>query len=210
MRIPTSAQLGIAVGGQQRSRAADWSCMPTDTVYGIGADAFDSTAVAALLSAKGRGRDMPVRCAGRLLAHHRGTGLHDAGRGPRADPRVLAGRAEPGGAAGAVAAMGSRRCPRHGDAANAAAPRRHRAAARGRTDGGVERQRLRPLRRGERRRGAQPARRSGRRLSGGGSVRAAGRLHDRRPDRCHAADSAAGSGERGADRGSARRRCRKA
>ena len=34
--------------------------LPTDTVYGIGADAFDSTAVAALLSAKGRGRDMPV------------------------------------------------------------------------------------------------------------------------------------------------------
>jgi len=34
--------------------------MPTDTVYGIGADAFDSTAVAALLAAKGRGRDMPV------------------------------------------------------------------------------------------------------------------------------------------------------
>lgn len=34
--------------------------MPTDTVYGIGADAFDTAAVAALLSAKGRGRDMPV------------------------------------------------------------------------------------------------------------------------------------------------------
>jgi L-threonylcarbamoyladenylate synthase len=34
--------------------------MPTDTVYGIGADAFDGDAVAALLSAKGRGRDMPV------------------------------------------------------------------------------------------------------------------------------------------------------
>jgi tRNA threonylcarbamoyl adenosine modification protein (Sua5/YciO/YrdC/YwlC family) len=34
--------------------------LPTDTVYGIGADAFDSTAVDALLSAKGRGRDMPV------------------------------------------------------------------------------------------------------------------------------------------------------
>ncbi|BBY05069.1 L-threonylcarbamoyladenylate synthase [Mycobacterium noviomagense] len=34
--------------------------MPTDTVYGIGADAFDSAAVAALLAAKGRGRDMPV------------------------------------------------------------------------------------------------------------------------------------------------------
>lgn len=34
--------------------------MPTDTVYGIGADAFDRDAVAALLAAKGRGRDMPV------------------------------------------------------------------------------------------------------------------------------------------------------
>ncbi|MHC9294011.1 L-threonylcarbamoyladenylate synthase [Mycobacterium sp. LTG2003] len=34
--------------------------MPTDTVYGIGADAFDPEAVGALLSAKGRGRDMPV------------------------------------------------------------------------------------------------------------------------------------------------------
>ncbi|WP_066898640.1 L-threonylcarbamoyladenylate synthase [Mycolicibacterium houstonense] len=34
--------------------------MPTDTVYGIGADAFDSEAVGALLAAKGRGRDMPV------------------------------------------------------------------------------------------------------------------------------------------------------
>jgi len=34
--------------------------LPTDTVYGLGADAFDGAAVAALLSAKGRGRDMPV------------------------------------------------------------------------------------------------------------------------------------------------------
>jgi L-threonylcarbamoyladenylate synthase len=34
--------------------------LPTDTVYGVGADAFSSTAVAALLAAKGRGRDMPV------------------------------------------------------------------------------------------------------------------------------------------------------
>lgn len=34
--------------------------MPTDTVYGIAADAFDSQGVASLLAAKGRGRDMPV------------------------------------------------------------------------------------------------------------------------------------------------------
>lgn len=33
--------------------------LPTDTVYGIGCDAFDATAVAAVLAAKGRGRDMP-------------------------------------------------------------------------------------------------------------------------------------------------------
>ncbi len=34
--------------------------LPTDTVYGIAADAFDNGAVANLLAAKGRGRDMPV------------------------------------------------------------------------------------------------------------------------------------------------------
>ncbi len=34
--------------------------LPTDTVYGLGADAFDSAAVAELLAVKGRGRDMPV------------------------------------------------------------------------------------------------------------------------------------------------------
>lgn len=33
--------------------------LPTDTVYGVGADAFDARAVKALLDAKGRGRQMP-------------------------------------------------------------------------------------------------------------------------------------------------------
>lgn len=33
--------------------------LPTDTVYGIGADAFDPVAVRNLLEAKGRGREMP-------------------------------------------------------------------------------------------------------------------------------------------------------
>ena len=33
--------------------------LPTDTVYGVGADAFSEDAVAAVLAAKGRGRDMP-------------------------------------------------------------------------------------------------------------------------------------------------------
>jgi L-threonylcarbamoyladenylate synthase len=33
--------------------------LPTDTVYGVGADAFHPAGVTALLEAKGRGRDMP-------------------------------------------------------------------------------------------------------------------------------------------------------
>ncbi len=33
--------------------------LPTDTVYGVAADAFDAAAVARLLDAKGRGREMP-------------------------------------------------------------------------------------------------------------------------------------------------------
>jgi L-threonylcarbamoyladenylate synthase len=48
--------------------------LPTDTVYGIGADAFMPEAVAALLAAKGRGRQMPppvlvgsVRAAAALI-----------------------------------------------------------------------------------------------------------------------------------------------
>ena len=37
----------------------DLVVLPTDTVYGIGADAFDAEAVQSLLDAKGRGREMP-------------------------------------------------------------------------------------------------------------------------------------------------------
>src|SRR5215208_2690485 len=42
--------------------------LPTDTVYGIGADAFDSNAVQRLLDAKGRGRDMPPPVPDHALA----------------------------------------------------------------------------------------------------------------------------------------------
>jgi len=41
-------------------RRGDLIVLPTDTVYGIGADAFTPSAVGKLLAAKGRGRDMPV------------------------------------------------------------------------------------------------------------------------------------------------------
>lgn len=44
-----------------RQAVADGECvvLPTDTVYGIGADAFSADAVQRLLDAKDRGRDMP-------------------------------------------------------------------------------------------------------------------------------------------------------
>jgi tRNA threonylcarbamoyl adenosine modification protein (Sua5/YciO/YrdC/YwlC family) len=40
--------------------AGELVVLPTDTVYGLGADAFQAAAVAELLRAKGRGRDFPV------------------------------------------------------------------------------------------------------------------------------------------------------
>jgi tRNA threonylcarbamoyl adenosine modification protein (Sua5/YciO/YrdC/YwlC family) len=52
---------GIALDSATTAvRDGELVVLPTDTVYGIGADAFDSAAVNALLAAKGRGRDMPV------------------------------------------------------------------------------------------------------------------------------------------------------
>lgn len=44
----------------QAIRAGELIVMPTDTVYGIGCDAFSPNAVRKLLAAKGRGSDMPV------------------------------------------------------------------------------------------------------------------------------------------------------
>jgi L-threonylcarbamoyladenylate synthase len=42
------------------AEAGNLVVMPTDTVYGIGANAFNAAAVRDLLAAKGRGPDMPV------------------------------------------------------------------------------------------------------------------------------------------------------
>ena len=53
----TTAGVDAAVAALRRGELA---VLPTDTVYGIAADAFSPAAVAALLEAKGRGRDMPV------------------------------------------------------------------------------------------------------------------------------------------------------
>ena len=55
-------------------RQGELVVLPTDTVYGVGADAFNPAAVTGLLAAKGRGRDMPppvlvgtVRAAAALI-----------------------------------------------------------------------------------------------------------------------------------------------
>ena len=50
------AGISAAVAAVQRGELV---VLPTDTVYGIGADAFAPAAVERLLAAKGRGREMP-------------------------------------------------------------------------------------------------------------------------------------------------------
>jgi L-threonylcarbamoyladenylate synthase len=55
----TQRATGIAAG-VSAVKGGRLVVLPTDTVYGVGADAFDAAAVAALLAAKQRGRDMPV------------------------------------------------------------------------------------------------------------------------------------------------------
>ena len=52
-----TAGVNAAVEALQRGELA---VLPTDTVYGIAADAFNPIAVGRLLEAKGRGRDMPT------------------------------------------------------------------------------------------------------------------------------------------------------
>jgi tRNA threonylcarbamoyl adenosine modification protein (Sua5/YciO/YrdC/YwlC family) len=62
-RFDCSDEVERASGLQAAERAVKRGglvVMPTDTVYGIGADAFDRLAVRSLLTAKGRGRSMPV------------------------------------------------------------------------------------------------------------------------------------------------------
>jgi L-threonylcarbamoyladenylate synthase len=61
-RFDTTTDSGRRTGAQIAADAVargEVIVLPTDTVYGVGADAFDRRAVAAVLAAKGRGRDMP-------------------------------------------------------------------------------------------------------------------------------------------------------
>ena len=56
----TTADHFLATDAARKAiEAGECIVLPTDTVYGIGADAFSPEAVQRLLDAKGRGRDMP-------------------------------------------------------------------------------------------------------------------------------------------------------
>jgi L-threonylcarbamoyladenylate synthase len=55
---PAQLEAGLAAA-TTAIRAGELVVLPTDTVYGLAADAFDPAAVRRLLDAKGRGRDMP-------------------------------------------------------------------------------------------------------------------------------------------------------
>ncbi len=57
VRGDSEAGVAEAVAALRRGELA---VLPTDTVYGIAADAFSPPAVTRLLEAKGRGRDLPV------------------------------------------------------------------------------------------------------------------------------------------------------
>jgi L-threonylcarbamoyladenylate synthase len=59
MADPVERETGLDVAASA-ARRGDLVVLPTDTVYGLGTDAFSPDAVAKLLEAKGRGRDMPV------------------------------------------------------------------------------------------------------------------------------------------------------
>jgi L-threonylcarbamoyladenylate synthase len=55
---PKSREAGLAAA-VTAVRRGQLVVLPTDTVYGVGVDAFDADGVQRLLDAKGRGRDMP-------------------------------------------------------------------------------------------------------------------------------------------------------
>jgi len=59
MAVATERPIGLEQAAEA-VRRGELVVLPTDTVYGLGTDAFSPDAVAELLAAKGRGRDMPV------------------------------------------------------------------------------------------------------------------------------------------------------
>lgn len=60
MADPAERQRGLDAAASA-ARRGDLVVLPTDTVYGLATDAFNPRGVAAIRSAKGRGRDLPLQ-----------------------------------------------------------------------------------------------------------------------------------------------------
>ena len=166
--------------------------LPTDTVYGIGADAFSPAAVTALLAAKGRGRNMPPPV---LVGSVRAASALTESLGPYGQdlidefwpgPLTLVFRASPtlqwdlGDAMGTVAV----RMPLHPIALDLL----RRTGPMAVSGANVQGQPGRDLRR----RGTAAAGRLGLGLPGRRPVRGHRAVHHPRPDRNGAADAPAG------------------
>ena len=126
---------GLAAGVEAAARAVQSGqvvVLPTDTVYGIGCDAFDASAVTAVLAAKGRGRDMPPPVLVPQRPHRRRPGAVGAPVRPAPDRPVLARRADRRPRVAAVADLGPRRDQRDRRPAHAGPRDRPRPARPGR------------------------------------------------------------------------------
>ena len=167
--------LAAAVGAVRRGQLV---VLPTDTVYGIGVDAFDPDGVQRLLDAKGRGRDMPppVLISAATTLEALATDLPPLGRG--AGRALLARPAHARVPPAALAAVGPRRDPRHRRRPDARRPGRPRPARPHRPAGGLLGQRHGRAGRHRRRRGRADAGRARSRSSS-----TAARAPARRPPR---------------------------
>jgi tRNA threonylcarbamoyl adenosine modification protein (Sua5/YciO/YrdC/YwlC family) len=91
LRDPVQRTAGLEQAKDSLNRSG-LVVIPTDTVYGVAADAFDPTGVRRLLRAKGRGRDMPTPV---LISS--ADVLPALATGVTADARLLADAFWPGG-----------------------------------------------------------------------------------------------------------------
>ena len=102
--------------------------LPTDTVYGLGANAFDAPAVADLLRRQGPRAGHARPRARRVMDHDRRAGQRRRFPHPRPHRGVLARRPDAGRQPRAVPQLGPWGFRRNGRRSDAAASRRHRAA----------------------------------------------------------------------------------
>ena len=96
--------------------------IPTETVYGLAADADNEAAVRAMFSAKGRPADHPVivHIDDAQALHEWAIDVPDCGN--RAGARLLAGAADAGAKAQCSGLRRHHRRPGHGGSASAVAP----------------------------------------------------------------------------------------